>query len=158
MEPDLEEMARPHIIEALQAMLTHAERMPLRFAHANGSGLTLTLQHGHVRCVLVADLPGAPAVLSPRELQVARLVARGSTNRAIAARLEISAWTVSTHLRRIFAKLRVGTRAEMVNALFAVAASGMDQRSGEVAALPTVGTGPLEARTDQTLAVVVASR
>jgi DNA-binding CsgD family transcriptional regulator len=56
--------------------------------------------------------------LSPRELQIARLVARGATNQAIARALDISTWTVSTHLRRIFAKLGVGTRAEMVAQLF----------------------------------------
>ena len=36
------------------------------------------------------------------------------TNQAIAGSLEISAWTVSTHLRRIYAKLAVSSRAEMV--------------------------------------------
>ena len=55
----------------------------------------------------------------PRELQIARLVANGATNHAIARALDISTWTVSTHLRRIFAKLNVCTRAEMVAQLFA---------------------------------------
>jgi DNA-binding CsgD family transcriptional regulator len=50
-------------------------------------------------------------------MQIARLVARGATNRTIASALEISAWTVSTHLRRIFAKLGVSSRAEMVATL-----------------------------------------
>jgi ATP/maltotriose-dependent transcriptional regulator MalT len=40
--------------------------------------------------------------------------ATGRTNQAIAGSLEISAWTVSTHLRRIYAKLPVSSRAEMV--------------------------------------------
>lgn len=52
--------------------------------------------------------------LSPREQEVARLVSKGLSNRAIAAVLEISPWTVSTHLRRIYNKLSVGSRAEMV--------------------------------------------
>jgi DNA-binding CsgD family transcriptional regulator len=56
--------------------------------------------------------------LSPRELQIAGLVADGATSQAIASVLEISLWTVSTHLRRIFAKLGVGCRAEMVAHLF----------------------------------------
>jgi len=56
--------------------------------------------------------------LSPRERQIARLVADGATNRAIGSVLDISLWTVSTHLRRIFAKLGVGSRAEMVAQLF----------------------------------------
>ena len=33
---------------------------------------------------------------------------------AIAGKLDVSPWTVSTHLRRIFAKLDVPTRAAMV--------------------------------------------
>ena len=49
------------------------------------------------------------------------MVARGCTNQAIASSLEISIWTVSTHLRRIFAKLAVSSRAEMVAHLLAQA-------------------------------------
>ena len=37
---------------------------------------------------------------------------------SLASTLEISRWTVSTHLRRIFAKINVGSRAEMVAQLF----------------------------------------
>lgn len=54
-------------------------------------------------------------VLTARELQVVALVADGQPNKIIADRLQISEWTVSTHLRRIFAKLRVDTRAAMVS-------------------------------------------
>jgi len=43
-----------------------------------------------------------------------RLVAEGLPNKCISAILEISSWTVATHLRRIFAKLGVGSRAAMV--------------------------------------------
>ncbi len=52
--------------------------------------------------------------LSPRELEIARMVAAGNPNKTIAAVLDISAWTVGTHLRRIFSKLRVTSRAAMV--------------------------------------------
>ena len=52
--------------------------------------------------------------LSPREGEIVRLVARGYPNKAIAAVLEISPWTVATHLRRIYGKLSVNTRTEMV--------------------------------------------
>jgi DNA-binding CsgD family transcriptional regulator len=52
--------------------------------------------------------------LSPREREIVRLVAKGLPNKAIADVLDISLWTVATHLRRIFAKLGVGTRAEMI--------------------------------------------
>jgi len=53
-------------------------------------------------------------LLTKRELQIVVMVARGLVNKVIADRLHISEWTVSTHLRRIFAKLRVDSRAEMV--------------------------------------------
>lgn len=52
--------------------------------------------------------------LTKREMQIATLVARGNSNKQIAIHLNISAWTVSTHLRRIFVKLEVDTRAAMV--------------------------------------------
>jgi DNA-binding CsgD family transcriptional regulator len=53
-------------------------------------------------------------MLSPREQEIARMVARGYPNKTIARVLDISTWTVGTHLRRMFAKLSVGSRAAMV--------------------------------------------
>ena len=52
--------------------------------------------------------------LSPREKVIVRLVADGMTNKTIAAVLDISPWTVATHLRRVFTKLAVNSRAEMI--------------------------------------------
>jgi DNA-binding CsgD family transcriptional regulator len=52
--------------------------------------------------------------LSPRELEIVRLVADGHPNKVIAAVLDISAWTVCTHVRRVFMKLGVSSRAAMV--------------------------------------------
>jgi DNA-binding CsgD family transcriptional regulator len=52
--------------------------------------------------------------LSPREREIVRMVALGHQNKVIAAVLNISAWTVCTHVRRIFAKLGVSSRAAMV--------------------------------------------
>jgi DNA-binding CsgD family transcriptional regulator len=57
---------------------------------------------------------GAAQLLTPREMQIVALVAQGQVNKQIAAELRISEWTVSTHLRRIYAKLGVDTRAAMV--------------------------------------------
>jgi len=64
-----------------------------------------------IRIPIVRD---SRATLSPRELEIARMVAEGHPNKVIADVLNISAWTVSTHLRRIFAKLGVTSRAAMV--------------------------------------------
>ena len=52
--------------------------------------------------------------LSPREQEIVRMVAKGHPNKVIADVLNISSWTVCTHLRRIFAKLGVASRAAMV--------------------------------------------
>jgi DNA-binding CsgD family transcriptional regulator len=48
--------------------------------------------------------------LTPRELQVLRLVAAGKTNAAVAAKLFLSERTVERHLSNIFAKLDLSTR------------------------------------------------
>lgn len=82
-------------------------------------GVLLDVTVGQVRCLLVHQEPAARVTLSPRERQIALMVAHGRTNQAIATSLEISVWTVSTHLRRIFAKLAVSSRAEMVARLLA---------------------------------------
>jgi DNA-binding CsgD family transcriptional regulator len=50
------------------------------------------------------------AGLSPRELEVVRLVAAGRSNQAIAAQLVLSEKTVARHLSNIFGKLGVGSR------------------------------------------------
>ena len=57
-------------------------------------------------------VPGAN-VLSPRELEVAELVAEGLTNSAIAARLYVSRATVSSHVTHILTKLGYGSRAQI---------------------------------------------
>jgi len=48
--------------------------------------------------------------LSPRELEVVRLVAAGRSNQAIAAELFLSEKTVARHVSNIFGKLGVGSR------------------------------------------------
>jgi DNA-binding NarL/FixJ family response regulator len=52
--------------------------------------------------------------LSPRELEVVRLVADGWSNKAIASQLSLSALTVKNHLARIGRKFGVGDRAHIV--------------------------------------------
>lgn len=71
--------------------------------------------------------------LSPREQEIVRMVAKGHPNKVIADVLNISSWTVCTHLRRIFAKLGVGSRAAMVAQLPELGVLGTEHR-GSVSA------------------------
>jgi len=52
-------------------------------------------------------------LLSPRELEIARLVAQAMPNKSIARVLDISPWTIAAHLRRIFGKLHITSRTEL---------------------------------------------
>jgi predicted ATPase/DNA-binding CsgD family transcriptional regulator len=54
-----------------------------------------------------------PGGLSPRELEVALLIAQGHTNRRIAEALAIAEWTVDTHVRHILTKLNFRSRAQV---------------------------------------------
>ncbi len=60
---------------------------------------------------LVEGPTKAAGGLSPREVEVLRLVAAGKTNRAIAKELVLSEKTVARHVSNIFAKLGVPSRA-----------------------------------------------
>jgi DNA-binding NarL/FixJ family response regulator len=55
----------------------------------------------------------ASALLTPRELEIARLVGRGFRNAAIAQRLNISEGTVKGHLHKIYEKLKITSRVEL---------------------------------------------
>jgi LuxR family transcriptional regulator, maltose regulon positive regulatory protein len=56
--------------------------------------------------------PAVTPALSPRENEVLRELARGSTYSDIAATLFVSENTVKTHISSLYAKLSVGRRSE----------------------------------------------
>ncbi|MEV5983294.1 AAA family ATPase [Streptomyces sp. NPDC052114] len=60
---------------------------------------------------------GQHPLLTAQETRIARLAARGLTNRQIGARLSLSPRTVGAHLYRIFPKLDITTRAGIARAL-----------------------------------------
>ena len=72
-----------------------------------GAALDLTA----VDALIGAHTQPAAGGLTPRELQVLRLLATGMTNRTIAAELVLSDKTVDRHVTNIFAKLGVSSRA-----------------------------------------------
>lgn len=55
--------------------------------------------------------------LTPREEEVLQLILAGQSNREIAGTLSISESTVKTHVRNIFSKYDVGSRAELISTL-----------------------------------------
>jgi DNA-binding CsgD family transcriptional regulator len=81
------------------------------FAERARVELEATGEHARRRTVDTLDQ------LTPQEAQISRLVARGNTNREIAAQLFISPSTVEYHLRKVFGKLGVKSRTQLANRL-----------------------------------------
>jgi DNA-binding CsgD family transcriptional regulator len=78
----------------------------------------LDVELGDVRFLaLRRSRPSPMSLLSPREQEIARMVAQGYANKTIASVLDISTWTVASHLRRIYVKLQVSSRAAMATCL-----------------------------------------
>jgi DNA-binding CsgD family transcriptional regulator len=69
--------------------------------------------------------PTTPEQLTPQELQIALVVAEGMTNREIAARLFLSPKTVEFHLTRIYRKLAIHSRSELVRRMLSVDAGAL---------------------------------
>jgi DNA-binding CsgD family transcriptional regulator len=85
-------------------------RMELEAARAVFVRLEATPDMARVDRLLSARPAGAGA-LTPRELQVIRLIAAGRTNRAIARALTISERTVDRHVSNILTKLDLSSRS-----------------------------------------------
>ncbi|MFD6332632.1 response regulator [Streptomyces niveus] len=94
-------VAAVHTVRTGDALLapTITRRLVERFARRDADTVTLH-----------RDL----ASLTPRELEVLRLLAGGLSNAELAARLRLSEATVKTHVSRILAKLALRDRAQAV--------------------------------------------
>ena len=85
---------------------------------ADLSAICLHLSVGMAR-IKTQPQPNKTTLLTPRELQIAELVALGKTNAEIGHELWITTNSVKQALKRMFRKLNVSSRAEMVVRLFA---------------------------------------
>lgn len=82
------------------------------------AALTAYREMGAAREVEPLSGPAKPGLhLTPRQLEIAELVACGQTNREIAASLNISEHTVEHHLSGIFERLGLRSRAQLANVL-----------------------------------------
>jgi len=106
------EVARVRVLIGLACRaLGDEESAALELAAAREVFERLAAKPDLARIDLLGDGPASDSHgLSPRELEVLRLVAAGKTNREIASELFVSEHTVARHLQNIFAKLGVTSR------------------------------------------------
>jgi len=95
---------------------------PLAALWSTGSATPMQVRpqlQAYFQKLIVADAPdGAAAVaagaLTQREAEILRLLGAGHTDKTISGLLGISVWTVHAHVKSVFEKLDVHTRAEAV--------------------------------------------
>ncbi|MCE4059321.1 response regulator transcription factor [Pandoraea sputorum] len=83
-------------------------------ARAPGGSGTPVPPSGTGGGLAAARMSDVPSALSPREVEILGLVAKGMTNREIAALLSISSLTVACHIKNIYKKLAVNSRTQAV--------------------------------------------
>jgi DNA-binding NarL/FixJ family response regulator len=99
----LKDMAPQLLVEAVRAVLGGGQWLEKGLG---GRALTRLLQRER-------GLAEAARHLTPRELEIVRMVAQGLRNRAIAERLFITEGTVKVHLHNIYEKLGIDGRVEL---------------------------------------------
>lgn len=113
-----------HVFQALEAgatgyllKSTSASEIldAIREVHAGGSPMAGNIARKVVQSFHSKDAPASDeATLTPREREVLELLAKGDLYKEIADTLGISLPTVSTHIRKIYEKLHVRSRAQAV--------------------------------------------
>jgi two-component system, NarL family, response regulator LiaR len=90
----------------------------IRTAHAGQSALSPAVATRVVEQLAAGGRPRALDLLTPRELEVLRLIARGHSNKRIALELGVAEKTIKTHVGHVLAKLDLTDRTQA--ALYAV--------------------------------------
>jgi DNA-binding NarL/FixJ family response regulator len=115
-----QQMAAPYPAARLRVLLAEAcralgddesGRQELRFARETFVRLGATPDVARIDAPASGQGAGARSGLSPRELEVLRLLASGKTNKVIAKQLFLSEKTVDRHVSNIFTKINVASRA-----------------------------------------------
>lgn len=107
----------PAPIETLVAEFVNHLGVPAALDEENSPQIIFNVAYEGVRYILLRciDLQQKqPANLSPREQEIVRMLTKGLQNKNIAQVLEISPHTVATYMKRIFAKLGVNSRTEII--------------------------------------------
>ena len=126
------------VADSYQAMREPRPHRASRTAEEAAAELLAEVKAGRYDADAVAAVLGAAghrvarrreglAGLTPREVEVLRLLARGLSNKEIAARLVISPKTVSNHAEHIYAKINAPTRTAA--SLFAMQHASCPRRS-----------------------------
>jgi LuxR family maltose regulon positive regulatory protein len=102
--PDIEASGMPRLILDYHALQPLVARCPLPYAQRLAA-------HPEWKNF---DVPMHPFDLSPQEMRVLKLLIKGSPVEAIAAELYLSVLTIRAHMRSIYKKLGVHSRAEAV--------------------------------------------
>ncbi len=131
------DLARNHLVlgEWLRRRRRRRDaRVELTAAYRLFSGMGAELFAERARAELEATGEHVPrrsfdttTVLTPQEAQVARLAAEGATNREIAAQLFVSPATVDYHLRKVFQKLAISSRTQLIRTVAREQASSSEQ-------------------------------
>jgi DNA-binding CsgD family transcriptional regulator len=92
-----------------QWLTVHASRL---LGHSGEQGITVVIEEAEATSIVALRL--SAYALSAREVDVATLVLRGTSTKAISATLHISEHTVQDHLKAVFDKAGVRSRRELI--------------------------------------------